>query len=228
MTTERKILIFIALAFVVSVSIFGWAAIKSRDAQVQAEAQIEADDAVKAEKDKAIADRDAQLKQYQATIAAQVARVSTADQAVQVIDHYLPAAPGSSAAAVVAQKADLPTSVTAQLPDAPSYVVETQGEAVDIAKGALQCDANTKALATCQADLVDAKSNLATETAEVGTLQVAIKGGTIAQRFKAGLKHALCGGAAVGGAFLAGKSNPQTGAIAGGGVFAACELLVLK
>jgi hypothetical protein len=228
MTSEHKVIAFLVLIIVVCGSLFTWSAFQSHDAQVRAEAQIKSDDAIKAEKDKAIADRDEQLKQYQRAIATQQAKVDTGAQAVQVIDHYLPAAPGALPAAVVAQKADLSASVAAKLPDAPSYVIETQDEAIQVAKGALQCDANIKALNTCQSDLKDIKANMLTETAEVSTLQTALKGGTKGQRFKAGLKHALCGGAAVGAALLAGKSSAQNGAIFGGGVFAGCELLVLK
>jgi hypothetical protein len=228
MTTERKITIALALALLLIGVLAGYSALKSHDAQVQANAQIKADEAVKAEKDKAIADRDAQLKQYQAAISAQQARVQTSAGAVQVIDHYLPAAAGALPGAVVAQKADLAASVAAKLPDAPSYVIETQGEAVAVAKGALQCDANAKALNSCQADLKDTRANLVTEGDEVNALQIEVKGGTKWHRFKTGLKHSLCGGAAVGTAILAGKSNTQNGAIAGGSVFAGCELLVLK
>ena len=228
MTTERKVTIVLALILAVCGVMAAYSAIKSHDAQVQAAAQIKADEAIKAEKDKAIADRDAQLKDYQGAIAAQQAKVQTSAGAVQVIEHYLPAPTGSLPEAVVAQKADLPASVASKLPDAPSYVIETQQEAVAVAKGALQCDADTRALNTCQADLKDTRANLLAEGNEVSTLQIEVKGGTKWHRFKTGLKHSLCGGAAVGAAMAAGKSNAQNGAIAGGSVFAGCELLVLK
>lgn len=228
MTTERKILITLALIIIIGGVLFGYSAFKNHDAEVKAAAQIKADEAIKAEKDKAMADRDAQLKQYQAAIASQAAKVSTASQAVQVIDHYLPAQTGAPAPQVVAQKSDLPSAITEKLPDAPSYVVETQSEAVDIAKGALQCASNTKALNTCQADLKDTQANLQTTNTEVSTLQTALKGGTRWQRFRAGLKHSLCGGAAVGAAFLGSKSSAQTAAISGGAVFTGCEVLVLR
>lgn len=228
MTTERKIVIVLAIVIAVCGALGCYSAFKSHDAQVRAEAQIKSDEALKAEKDKAIADRDTQLKQYQEAIAAQQARVTTDAQAVQVIDHYLPTAPGSAPGAVVAQRADLSPAMAAKLPDAPSYVVETGDEAVAIAKGALQCDANTKTLNTCQADLKDTRANLITDSDEIKTLQIEVKGGTKWHRFKTGLKHSLCGGAAVGSAILAGKSNAQNGAVAGGAVFAGCELLVLR
>ena len=232
MTTERKVTIVLALILAVCGVMAAYSAIKSHDAQVQAAAQIKADEAIKAEKDKAIADRDAQLKDYQGAIAAQQAKVQTSAGAVQVIEHYLPAPTGSLPEAVVAQKADLPASVASKLPDAPSYVIETQEEAVAVAKGALQCDADTRALNTCQADLKDTRANLLAEGNEVSTLQIEVKGGTKWHRFQTGLKHSLCGGAAVGTAILigdrAGKSNAQNGAISGGAVFAGCELLVLK
>jgi cytoskeletal protein RodZ len=228
MTTERKIVIVLALAIVVCGSIAAWSAFNSHDARVRAEEHIKADEAIKAEKDKAIADRDAQLKQYQAAITAQQAKVQTSANAVQVIDHYLPSPAGALPGAIVAQKADLPASIAAKLPEAPSYVIETQDEAIAVAKGALQCDLNTKALNTCQADMKDTKANLVTEADEVKALQVEVKDGTKWHRFRSGLKHSLCGGAAVGSAMLAGKSNAQSGAVAGGAVFAGCELLVLK
>lgn len=228
MTFERKITIGLAIVLLVCGALGGYSAFKSHDAQVRADAQIKSDEVLKAEKDKAIADRDTQLKQYQVAIATQQAKVSTSAQAVQVIDHYLPAMSGTLPSSVVAQKADLTPAMAAKLPDAPSYVVETQGEAIAVAKGALQCDANTKALNTCQADLKDTKANLITDGDEIKTLQIEVKGGTKWHRFKTGLKHSLCGGAAVGSAMLAGKSSAQNGAAAGTAVFAGCELLVLK
>jgi hypothetical protein len=228
MTAEQKAIVVLSLIIVVCGSLFGWSALKSHDAAIRADAQIKADETIKATQDKAIADRDEQLKQYQAAIASQQAKIATAPQAVQVIEHYLPTPPGAQPSEVIAQKTDLPASVTAKLPDAPNYVIETQGEAVAIAKGALQCDADKQALNTCQADLKDTKASLLTEGNEVSTLQTEVKGGTRWQRFRAGLKHTVCGGAAVGAAIMAGKSNAQIGAISGGAVFAGCEALVLK
>lgn len=225
--TTREMVIggIAALALIVAGIFYGNMVLKDHDAKTRAEATDASTKAAQAQADKAIADRDALLKQYQASIAQQEGNVKTAGQAVQVIEHYIP----SPQQAVVVQKADLTPQEQAKLPDAPSYVVTTQQQAVDTAKTLLQCDATGKALDTCKADLDDTGTKLTAETQDAAVWRLAAKGGTKWQRFRAGLGHALCGGVGVGAGTITGqKSSQQTGLIVGGGTFVACELLQLR
>lgn len=193
MTTERKLIILLAAILAAFLLLAAWGWLKEHDANIQTEAQTKAADAAKAEKDKAIADRDALLKQYQASIVQQQAAVKTSGDAVKVIDHYVPAA----APAVVVEKQDLAPQVQQELPDAPSYTVQTDAASIATAKQLLQCDADRASLSTCHADLMDTQAKLSiSEQSEERWKQTA-QGGTKWQRFWRAAKY-IGIGAAVG------------------------------
>jgi hypothetical protein len=220
---QRKVVEYAILAAVVAVGLYVYGLVKDHDAKVRAEATEETAKTIQVKADRDIAGRDDLLAKYQAALTAKAATVTTPAAAVQVIEHYIPAPAGSTA---VIKPADLTPAERATLPDAPSYTIQT---AEDTARQLLQCDANSQALATCTADRVDDQGKLDAQVKITEQWKTAAKGGTKWQRFRAGLGHALCGGAAVGvGSLTGSKANPSAGLIAAGGTFAACELFQLR
>jgi hypothetical protein len=191
----------------------------------RAEEQDKTSESAEAKANKAIADRDELLKQYEEALSIKIASVTTPQAAVKVIDHYIP----SGAPSAIVKREDLSAAAQAQLPDAPGYVVETDDKAEATAKALLACDATGKALETCKADRVDDATKLQAVADDRDAWKTAAKGGTRWQRLKAGAGHMLCGGLATGaGTFAGQKSNAQTGLIVGGGALIGCELLKVR
>lgn len=176
MTTERKVILVLAIVIAAGVGFAGMQAVKAHDAALVATTQQQADAALKAEKAKGIADRDAMQASYEQRIAAQQAAVKTSAQAVQVIDHYVTTP--EAAQPVVVQKEQLTQAEQAKLPDAPSYVVTTQQQSIDTAKKLLQCDADGSALSVCRSDLADTKTQYSIVSKEAATWEDAAKGGS--------------------------------------------------
>jgi hypothetical protein len=116
------------------------------------------------------------------------AAVITAPQAVKIITQYVPVAAANAtpgqAQAVTVQKPDLSAHAQSELPDAPSYAVMTQAEAVATAKRLILCDGNDKSLEACRADMATVKQSLTVETATAEQCKTALKGGTFWQRLK--------------------------------------------
>lgn len=193
MTTERKIIVVLSAVILLGASFAGFEMLRAHDANLVASTQQKAADAQRAADDKAISDRDALLQTYQKQIIAQQAAIKTSSQAVQVIEHYVPAP--ASQQPVVVQKADLTPAEQAKLPDSPSYVVTTQEQAIDTAKSLLQCDANTKSLTTCQANLVDTQNKVVLAEKQSQTWENAAKGGSKWARIWTATKYGLIGGA---------------------------------
>lgn len=193
MTTERKIIVVLAAIILAGAGFAGLQILKAHDANLVATTQQKADDAQKAAVDKAIVDRDVLLQGYQKQIAAQQVAVKTSTQAVQVIEHYVPMPAAQQP--VIVQKADLTPIEQAKLPDAPSYVITTQDQAIDTAKVLLQCDADTKSMSTCKADLKDTQAKESLAEQDAAMWQKSAKGGSKWARIWNATKYGLIGGA---------------------------------
>jgi hypothetical protein len=227
MTTKQKYGLSTIVAVLILAGLFVLHTLDKNQAVgiARADEQDKAAQTAEERADKATSDRDAITKQYEEAIALQEAAVTTPQAAVKVINHYIP----SGATSAIVQRQDLSAAAQAQLPDAPSYAVETDQKAEDTAKALLACDATGKALETCKADLADANLVVDALRTDAKAWQAAAKGGTRWQRFKAGAGHMLCGGLATGaGTFAGQRGNAQTGMIVGGGALIGCELLKVR
>ena len=113
--------------------------------------------AAQADYQKQIDKRDAAQSAVQVQVAQQIAGVKTTSQAATIIDHYFPSIHPVVVNPAVKSAADA-------LPDAPTpqpTVTLNQGQSINLAQKLLQCDADHQATATCQADTVDIKAQLA-------------------------------------------------------------------
>lgn len=226
MNTERKVIVGLVTLILVVGSFAGVEILRAHDADLVASTKQKVDDDAKATLNKAIADRDGALKAFQDQIAAQQNAVRTTPQAVQVIEHYVPSPAGQQP--VVVQKSDLTPAEKAKLPDAPSYVVLTQDQAVANAKSLLQCDADQKGLQACRADLVDTQKKEAVAEQDAAMWEKTAKGGSRWQRLRSGAWHAGCGAAAgTVGAVEGNRNGAQVGAVSGAATFVGCEVVNL-
>jgi len=230
MTTKQG-LISVGIA-ALSLSAITIEIVHERELRIKAEVTAEDGAKIIAANKQAMDERDKAdaAQQQSAKIAA--AAVATAPQAAKIIMQLVPVPATSGAAAstlpqaVVAQKPDLSAQVQAQLPNAASYVVTTQDQAVATAKKLIQCEADSTSLTACRLDKTTLTDSLKTETDVAASWETAAKGGTFWHRVGTGLKHATCGGS--GGATGIGVtgmkgSTPTDGLIAGGSVFLGCE-----
>lgn len=232
MTTAHKITAVVAGIFLLLSIVFvrGW--ILEREARATADTTAQVEAAQIAAKDDAIKTRDQANAQTVAALTAQAAALQTPQQAAKVIMQYLPApaaVPGQPAAAPVAvpivTKADLPTSIQAQLPNAPTYGILTGDQLVAQAKKDIACDATTHDAATCKADLADTQANYVAEQKTSQAWENAAKGGTKLQRFLTVLKYGACGAAGGFAGSQVHKQNPgTTSAIGAGAGVAVCSL----
>ncbi len=201
MTVEHKIILALSLALAVILGFGGYETLKAHDAIIRAEDQTKATDALKRQQDAAMAERDALVKQYQQSITDQIAKVRSSQAAVQVIDHYVPAAAGQDA--TVVQKSDFSAGEQARLPDAPSYSIETQQQAIATADKLLQCDADDHALQACQQNTATLQQQVKETDTEAQTWENAAKGGSKWQRILRAAKWFGIGAASGAVAFAA-------------------------
>jgi hypothetical protein len=180
MSTERKIIPILSLALAVFLGFGGYETLKAHDAILHAEDQAKTTDALKKQQDVAMSERDALVKQYQQSITDQIAKVRSSQSAVQVIDRYVPAPAGQGA--TVVQKSDFSAAEQTKLPDAPSYSIETQQQAIATADKLLQCDADDHALNACQQNATTLQQQVKETDTEAQTWENAAKGGSKWQR----------------------------------------------
>ena len=85
------------------------------------------------------------------------AQIHTSADAVRTIIRYVPQPAGAveAPAPVVIQRQDLTAAEQAKVPDAPSYVLETEDEAKATARELIQCDADRSSLAACHVEAQD-------------------------------------------------------------------------
>lgn len=116
-----------------------------------------------------------------------------------MIDHYVQvSAPAQS---VVVQKSALSVATQQELPDAPTYVVQTDLKAEATAKALIDCQSTAATASTCAADLADTRTKLQAVTADRDDWKTAAHGGSFWTRLKSGAKWAGIGalaGAAAG------------------------------
>lgn len=178
-----------------------------------AQAETKAQQAINADLTQQIKDRDTADKTQRAQAQAQESQVKTSADAAKVIGGIAVDGPF-----VTSGDESIQGSTAPAFPDAPSYVLQTQDEAVATAKKIIQCNADEVSLLTCKADLADETKIAAGTQQEVYTWEKAAKGGTTATRFLkiAGCSLAAGGGATLGAAFWHAK-GAAIGAIGGAG-----------
>jgi hypothetical protein len=233
MTTDRKREIIATIVFVLLCAVFvaGW--VREHDLRVHAEADSAADKKVADAAAVSIKTRDAAQVQVDADAVKQAAAVQTPQQAVEVIEHYLPApvavagqpAASQSSIPVVATK-DLPAAMQSQVPNAPTVALLTGDQVEQIAKDQIACAATTSDLGVCKADFADQVTQTNAYKASSASWEAAAKGGSKFKRFLTVAKYTGC--AFVGG-FAGSKLSPQNSgkasAIGAGTGVVACSLL---
>lgn len=229
MTISKWLAIGLGIALAVCIVIIGKVAYDEHQALQNANAVTATTQAAINTLVQNMAARDKADSAQQSAAKVAAANVKTSADAAQVIVRYVtvpvPASPTAAPAAAPVQvvtKQDFTPQEQAKLPDSPSYAVETQDAATQVAKQLIQCTADKTSLNACHADLVDSSSALAAEKMQAATWEAAAKGGTKMHRF---LKFAKCAAFAGGGAAVTvAAGEPKwagIGAVAG---VTACQL----
>lgn len=157
-------------------------------------------------KDAAIADRNKVAAQQDAKITELDAAVKSTPQAATAIVKFFPVQEQQPIATMT--RGELPASVQADLPDAPSYGVMTGDQLLQVAHDEASCAIARNDLAACRANFADRTTELAATAKALDSTTVAMKQGTKAQRFFRPLKLAACGsGGGAAGAALRGKAQ---------------------
>ncbi|MDR3723284.1 MAG: hypothetical protein P4K83_02190 [Terracidiphilus sp.] len=164
----------IFLVLCLTVGAFTWlqqhdAALKAQGTSATAEAKAQDQTALRQQ----LAETQAK---YDQAIAAQQAAVKTPQQAAQVIDHYIQVPDKSQT--VIVSKAQMPAVVQAELPDAPSYAVQTEQKSEATAKQLLGCDQAQHDLGTCEQEKASLQTELQVMTADRDNWRNTAKGGT--------------------------------------------------
>jgi hypothetical protein len=223
-TTQRKFEIGGAAGLAVLMLLFAVSWLRAREDNIRAAANAAADAKVVAASQQAIVSRDALATQYANSLTAKSATITTPAAAVQVIEHYLPAAIAQQPIAVV-KTTDLPADVQKELPVSPSFAMLTPDQVQQVAKDELACDATQNTLTACKADIGSMQTQLKATSDEAAQWKTAAKGGTKWQRFGRIMKSVACAGAGAGAGALVDKQNAGIGAAIGGaGGVAACSM----
>lgn len=200
MTMERKVEIGIVLLVIAVLAGLAW---KQHEANDAAKIEAAASDAQVRTLQEQIDQRKAADAAQQKAAAAAQAAVKTTGDAVRVIREVVQvpivqnAPPVTQPQAVTAKPADIADAVKQQMPESPSYIVETQEQSIATAKTLLQCRADQQSLSSCQQDKLDMQAQLEAKQKEADAWKKAAKGGSAAQRF---FKVAKCVGLSAGGA----------------------------
>lgn len=229
MTISKWLAIALGIALAVCLVIIGKVAYDEHQALANATSATTASQAVIKTLLQNMADRDSADRAQQSAAQKAESNVKTSADAAQVIVKYVtvpvPASPTAGPVAPPVQvvtKQDFTPQEQAKLPDSPSYAVETQDAATQVAKQLIACTADRTSLNACHADLADSSSALAAEKTQSAAWEAAAKGGTKMHRF---LKFAKCAAFAGGGAAVTvAAGEPKwagIGAVAG---VTACQL----
>lgn len=195
MNTQQKLVLAAGILVLASLALIGFGCyewLQEHDARMKS-------DAVAETAKQNVADRDKHDGAQQAQAKKDAAAITTAPQAIKVITQYVPVPVNPShpnmEPAVVVQPSDLSEQVKQILPDAPSYIVETDKLAEATAQKLTICSANTQSLLTCQSDKKDMQSTIDAQA-------ITIKGGTFWTRVK---HDAIQIGITAGVAYAAGR-----------------------
>jgi hypothetical protein len=229
MTISKWLAIALGIALAVCLVIIGKVAYDEHEALKNANALAATTQAAVNTLVQNMAARDKADSAQQSAAKVAASNVKTTADAAQVIVKYItvpvPASPTAAPVAAPVQvvtKQDFTPQEQAKLPDSPSYAVETQDAATQVAKQLISCTADRKSLDACHADLKDSSSALVAEKAQSATWEAAAKGGTKTQRFLKFLKCAGFAGAGTYAVVAAGQSKwAGIGAVAG---VTACQL----
>lgn len=223
MTLRTKIEIVAGVVVFLALAVFAVEAIRQHDRTVQAEASSAADQKIAAAAQASIVARDAQQATVDKTAVQQAAAVKTPQQAVQIIEHYLPAPvviPGqptpAPAAIPLVQTKDLPASVQAELPNAPGQLaLLTPDQLQSIARADIACTATASDLSTCAKDKADLQTQLKAANDRANTWEAAAKGGTKFHRFLKAAERAGCSAVGSAAGSIVDKNHPTRDAAIG-------------
>lgn len=217
-TLREKTILSAALVLVAIVIGLAAEHVKQARALASAEAfgQAKLEEARSAER--RISERDHELQKRQAQWEQEKKEITSAKQAVRVIEKYVP-----TARAVEIKREELPAQVAEKLPDAPNYGVLPEQSLMELAKQTVQCRQDKDQLVTCQADLKDTEIARHADQERAKHWEQAAKGGSAARRL---FRLGILAGCAGGGAWLGGQRNGRAAAIGAAGAVAGCSLLM--
>lgn len=159
-----------------------WIALQEHDARIRSEANSAAAAKSIDQLQQQMTQRDRANDVVQAQIVALTAAIKTPQQAAQVIDRIVTVPSVQPSPTVIVPKQDLPAPVVQQLPDAPSYAIETGDKAKAVAKALQACQGTQAQLTTCTADLGDTRKQLTAMTGDRDQWEATAKGGTFWHR----------------------------------------------
>ena len=182
--------------------------------RARAEATSQAEKRVQESADARIAERDKIFLTEIASLKAENSQIRTQQQAVRVIEKYIPTA----APAVQVTKDDIKPVTAAKLPDSPGYTIRTEAQEIELAKNINQCQQDKAGLTNCEANKADLTAKLDSAKRERDEWQKAARGGSKWKRLGKSLKVLGCAGAgaALGGLSKRPAPGAAVGAVAGG------------